>query len=132
MAETQAAPATSIFVWNELGTHDLGTAKALLNTLFGWKTEDMDMGPDGTYTIFKSGDKQVGGGWGMKGEKHQDVPTHWLCYVSVKNADATAKSAEQLGMTIRVPPRDIPNVGRFAVLAHPATGVIAILEPKSM
>lgn len=132
MAETQAAPATGIFVWNELGTRDLGTAKSLLATLLGWKSEDMDMGPNGTYTIFKSGDQRVGGGWELKGEKYQGVPTHWLSYVSVKNADVTVKSAERLGMKIKMPATDIPNVGRFAVLEHSATGTFAILEPKPM
>jgi predicted enzyme related to lactoylglutathione lyase len=132
MAEAQAAPATGIFVWNELGTRDLGTAKSLLGKLLGWKAEDMDMGPGGTYTIFKAGDQQVGGGWEMKGEKYEGLPTHWLSYISVKNADATVKSAEQLGMRIKMPATDIPNVGRFAVIEHAATGVFAILQPGPM
>jgi predicted enzyme related to lactoylglutathione lyase len=132
MAETQATPWIGTFIWNELGTRDLGTAKSLFMTLLGWKAEDMDMGPNGTYTIFKSGDKQVGGGWDMKGEKHQGLPTHWMGYVGVKNADATVESAKRLGIKIQVPPTDIPNVGRFAVLEHSATGTFAILEPKPM
>jgi predicted enzyme related to lactoylglutathione lyase len=130
MAETQAAPWTGTFLWNELGTRDLAKAKSLLTTLFEWKAEEMDMGPEGAYTIFKAGDKQVAGSWEMKGEKYQGVPTHWMGYLGVQNADATVKSAEGLGVTIKVPATDIPNVGRFAVLDHPATGTFAILEPK--
>ena len=132
MAETQAAPATGIFVWNELATRDPETAKSLLTTLLGWKAEDMDMGPNGTYTIFRSGGQRVGGCWEVKGEKYQGMPTHWLSYVSVKNADVTVKSAELLWMNIKLPVTDIPDVGRFAVLEHAATGAFAILEPKSM
>ena len=132
MAETQAAPGTGIFIWNELGTRDLATAKSLLATLLGWKAEDMSMGPEGAYTIFKSGDKQVGGAWELKGDKFQGMPTHWMGYIGVTSADATVESAGQLGMTIKMPPTDIPNVGRFAVIEHPATGVFAILEPKPM
>ena len=132
MAETQAAPATSAFVWNELGTRDLATAKSLLNTLLGWQAEDRDMGPNGSYTIFKSGDQQVAGSWEIKGEKFQGVPTHWMGYVGVKNADVTVKQAERLGMTIKMPVTDIPDVGRFAVLEHSAVGTLAILEPRSM
>ena len=132
MAETPAAPWISTFLWNELGTRDLGTAKSLFATLLGWKAEDMSTGPEGAYTIFKAGDKQVGGAWELKGDKFQGVPTHWMGYVGVASADATVASAGRLGMTIKVPPTDIPNVGRFAVLEHPATGVFAILEPKPM
>ena len=132
MAETQAAPATNGFVWNELGTWDGRAAKSLLTELFGWRAEDMDMGPNGVYTIFKSGDQRVGGAWEMKGERFQGVPTHWLSYVNVQDADATVKAAERLGMTIKVPVTVIPNIGRFAILEHPSISVLAILEPKPM
>ncbi len=132
MAETQAAPATGIFVWNELATRDPRTALSILTSLFGWKSEEMDMGPEGKYTIFKVGDQRVGGCWAPQGEKHADVPTSWLNYVSVKNADVTVKNAERLGMKVKVPATDIPNVGRFAVFEHAATGVLAILEPRPM
>lgn len=132
MAETQATPWLGTFVWNELGTRDMATAKTLFATLFGWKVEDRDMGPGGTYTIFKSGDKQVGGGWELKGEKAEGVPTYWMGYLGVENADATVKAAEKLGMKVKMPATDIPDVGRFAVLDHPATGTIAILQPKPM
>ena len=130
MADTQTAPATGTFVWNELATSDLSTARSILTQLLGWTAEEMDMGANGTYTIFKSGDQQVGGCWELKGERFSGVPTHWMSYVSVKNADMTAKSAEKLGLTVKMPPTDIPDVGRFAVLEHPTTGTFAILEPK--
>lgn len=132
MAETQAAPATGIFVWNELATRDPETARSIFANLLGWTAEDKDMGPNGTYTIFKSGDQQVGGSWALKGEKYQGVPTHWMSYVSVKSADVTVKNAERLGMKIKMPATDIPDVGRFAVLEHSATGTFAILEPRRM
>jgi hypothetical protein len=130
MADTQTVPATGTFVWNELATRDSATARSILTQLLGWTAEDMDMGPNGTYTIFKAGEKQVGGCWEMKGEKYEGIPVHWLSYVDVKNADVTAKTAERLGMALKMPPTDIPDVGRFAILAHHATGAFAILEPK--
>ena len=37
------------FVHLELNTTDLAKAKEFYGTLFGWKFEDMDMGPDGIY-----------------------------------------------------------------------------------
>jgi uncharacterized protein len=132
MAETPAAPGTGSFIWNELGTRDLATAKSLFAALLGWKAEDMPMGPEGNYTIFKTGDKQVGGAWQLKGDKFQGMPTHWMGYIGVASADATVESAGRLGMNIKMPPTDIPDVGRFAVLEHAATGVFAILQPKPM
>jgi len=132
MAETQTAPVTGVFVWNELATRDAATAKKLFTKLLGWTAEDMDMGANGTYTVLKNGTQRVGGCWEMKGEQFNDVPVHWLSYVSVADADETVRAAQGLGMGIKVPATDIPEVGRFAILAHPATGVFAILAPKPM
>jgi len=42
------------------------------------------------------------------------------------------KNAARLGLKIKMPATDIPDVGRFAVLDHPATGTFAILEAKRM
>jgi len=129
MAETQAAPTTGTFCWNELGTKDLETARSLLTNLFGWRSDERDMGPDGKYTVFNAGDRMVAGMYELKGERFRNVPTHWMSYVAVTNADVTAKSAERLGMKIQIPVTPIPEVGRFAVFTHPAIGMIAILEP---
>jgi uncharacterized protein len=45
----------------------------------------------------------------------------------VDNVDATAKQAEKLGGKIMVEPRDIPEVGRFAVLQDPQGAAIAVI-----
>ena len=49
------------FVHLELNTPDLAKAKQFYGQLFGWQFEDMDMGPDGTYSTFKV-DSGPGGG----------------------------------------------------------------------
>ncbi len=130
MAETQAAPATGTFCWNELMTRDMSTARSVLGTLFDWTTEDMNMGPGGTYTIFKAGDKMAGGGMQMGGPQFEGVPVHWMGYIAVADADATTRKAESLGVQVKVPPTEIPNVGRFAVYSHAALGTFAILGPN--
>ena len=57
----------------------------------------------------------------------QGMPPAWLSYVTVDNADSTAKQAEKLGGKIVVPPRDIPEVGRIAVIQDPQGAAIAII-----
>jgi predicted enzyme related to lactoylglutathione lyase len=49
-------------------------------------------------------------------------------YVGVDDVDATANKAKSLGGKVHVGPMDIPNVGRFAVLADPQDAVIAIFK----
>ncbi|MGH9479384.1 MAG: VOC family protein, partial [Terriglobales bacterium] len=50
-------------------------------------------------------------------------------YVSTADVDGTATAAERLGGKVLKPPADIPNVGRFAVLADPQGAAFAIFKP---
>ena len=57
-----------------------------------------------------------------------DAPPYWMPYFAVADCDATAAKATQLGGSSCVPPTDIPNVGRFAVLGDPQGAVFAIVK----
>ena len=52
------------------------------------------------------------------------APPSWLGYVGVDDVDAATAKAKGLGATVYVEPRDIPNVGRFSVIADPQMAVI--------
>src|SRR5437588_11968347 len=69
--------------------------------------------PGMNYTVVKVGDKGMGGIMSIPKEA-QGTPPMWVAYVTVDDVDLTARTAEQLGARLCVPPRDIPNVGRFA------------------
>jgi len=55
------------------------------------------------------------------------MPPAWISYVTVDSVDTTAQQAEKLGGKILMPPRDIPEVGRFAVIQDPQGASIAII-----
>ena len=113
------------FSWSELMTTDAAAAKAFYSGLFGWEMEDMNM-PGMTYTVVKAGGKGVGGIMAMP-EDAKNMPPMWGSYVTVKDVDATARKAEQLGASILVAPRDIPEVGRFCVIQDPQGAVISAI-----
>ena len=121
---TEAPPATGTFCWRELMTTDVPTAKTFYTQLFDWTTEEMDMGENGIYTMFKNGDTTVAGLMNTQG----DAPPQWMCYVTVDDVDASAAKAESLGATIAVPPTDIPNIGRFAVTVDPTGAPIGLFK----
>jgi|SRR5438067_6042952 len=100
------------FSWCELMTTDVDAAKVFYTKLFGWDTEEISM-PGMNYTVVKVGDKGMGGIMSIPKEA-QGTPPMWVAYVTVDDVDLTARTAEQLGARLCVPPRDIPNVGRFA------------------
>ncbi len=124
-ATTQAPPATGTFCWNELMTHDTEAAKSFYTKLFGWTTREMDMGPQGTYTIFINKGQDIGG---MMACPKKEIPAHWLTYVAVDDVDASTGNALQLGATTCVPPTDIPNIGRFSVVTDPTGSTIAMYK----
>jgi uncharacterized protein len=112
--------------WNELMTTNTDVAGRFYTQLFNWKTE---IWPGQTpYTLFKVGDKMVGGMMGIAPEMGP-MPSHWSVYFAVDDCDAKTKLAEKLGGKVCVPPTDIPDVGRFAVLADPQGGTFSILKP---
>jgi uncharacterized protein len=57
-----------------------------------------------------------------------NTPPSWIGYVAVDDVDATAQKIKRLGGTVYVEPRDIPNVGRFAVVADPQRATFALFK----
>jgi predicted enzyme related to lactoylglutathione lyase len=49
-------------------------------------------------------------------------------YIAVDDIDASAKKAVELGGKVKVPPTDIPNIGRFCVLQDPTGAVISLYK----
>ncbi len=127
-AGTQAPPAVGTFCWNELLTRDPEASRKFYTELFGWTTEEMDMGPNGKYTLWKSGDKHAGGMMELKAPGTEQVPPHWLAYVAVDDVDASTKKAEGLGAKVCVPPTDIPNTGRFSVITDPSGAALGLYK----
>lgn len=123
-------PKVGSFCWIELGTTDRNAAKSFYSNLFGWTGDDLPMGPEMVYTMFRLGGKDVGGAYAlMKDQLEAHVPPHWMVYIKVENADAAAAKAVPLGGKPIVPPSDIPNVGRFAVLQDPTGAAVSVFQP---
>lgn len=119
------------FSWCELMTTDVEAAKSFYAKLFGWDTEAMTM-PGMTYTVVKAGGKGIGGIMAMPPDAPKGMPPMWGSYVTVNDVDATARTAQQLGAKLLVPPQDIPDVGRFCVIQDPQGAVISAITYKPM
>ncbi len=104
------------FVWRELMTSDVDAAKKFYGELFGWSFKTAEM-PGFTYTMIHAREKGVGGMMAL--DASMPAPPHWSSYLSVADVDATVARARAAGGTIHVAPTDIPEVGRFAVVADP-------------
>jgi uncharacterized protein len=114
------------WVWHELHATDEAKALAFYENLFGFTHDAMPTG-DSTYYVLKSGD--IGRGGIMKNPRG-DGPSLWLPYVLVTDVDAAAAKAATLHAEVCVPPTDIPDIGRFAMLRDPQGAVFAVFLPQ--
>jgi len=111
--------------WNELLTNDTQSAKIFYEKLFGWKTKT-DSGAT-PYTEWINGEDHIGGMMQIQPDMGP-MPPNWGLYFAVDDCDAMAQKATSLGARTYVPPTDIPNVGRFSVLADPQGAVFNIIK----
>lgn len=105
------------FVWHDLMTNDPASSLAFYSELFGWTTRKVDMGGMGSYTFITAGGRENGGMVEM--DPAQGIPSHWLSYLTVDDVDDLVRRAGDLNLEVKFPPTDIPEVGRFAVVADP-------------
>jgi predicted enzyme related to lactoylglutathione lyase len=118
------------FSWCELMTTDTAAAKEFYSRLFGW---EMAEGPVAgmTYNVVKIGDREVGGLMDMPPDMPPTKPPSWGVYVTVDDVDTSAQLVADLGGQVLVPPIDIPNVGRFAVIQDPQGATLSIISYRS-
>jgi hypothetical protein len=113
--------------WNELYTRDMPTAVDFYKKVFGWNTEETEMGDIGKYTLFKVGDRAIAGGMDMTKVVPDDVPPHWLVYFTVNNTDETMNKAKELGGKVLNGPIPTP-MGPMAVLEDTVGAVFAVIQ----
>ncbi len=111
--------------WNELVCRDADAAKAFYAAVFDW-TYEVDPAMDGTYTMLQLDGRAVGGLMAMDEQFPAEVPSHWMAYFAVDDADAAIARCGELGGSVIMPATDVP-VGRFAVLSDPQGATFSII-----
>ncbi len=117
------------FVWHELMTTDTDAAAAFYSKVVPWKTQDSGMP---SYTLWMAGKTQVGGLTGLPADgADSGTPPHWIVYVATPDVDGTVAEAQRLGGKVLKGATDIPNMGRYAVLADPQGAAFAVYSPPA-
>ena len=120
------------FVWHELMTTDTEAAAAFYSKVVGWSIKQW--AEDSDYTLFMTPEGAMAGLMLLPEEaKAMNVPPNWMTYIGTPDVDETARLATQLGGEVLRAPDDVPDVGRFAMLADPqgaAFGVMTLVNPS--
>ena len=115
------------FVWYELSTTDVGAAKTFYSEVMGWGTRDMSM-PGIAYTAFTVSEAPVCGLINLSEEAtNKGANPRWIGYVGVEDVDATVDRINQLGGLVLVPPTDVFDFSRFAIVADPQMATFALV-----
>ena len=117
------------FIWHELMTTDTDGAQSFYHEVAGLTTSP------GPYLMLLDGDQPIGGlvGPGPDGPiwPSGGPQPHWIPYIAVDDTDAAARKAEELGGKVLVPPTDIPEFGRVAVLRDPQGAGFGVFRPSA-
>lgn len=123
------------FVWYELMTTDPAAAQGFYSAVTGWGTAPFE-GMEPPYTMWMRGEVPLGGVTELPAPARQEgaplrdagAPSHWLASISTGDVDAAAERTRALGGSVRMPPMDIPQVGRYAVLVDPQGAQFAVYK----
>jgi predicted enzyme related to lactoylglutathione lyase len=117
------------FVWYEHLTKDPKAAIDFYGDVIGWQTQPFAEG-DG-YIMWVGSQGPLGGVMELPAEMAaMGAQPHWMAHVQIEDVDATATLAKRLGGQVHKEPEEIPDVGRFAVIADPRGAFLSIFQPS--
>lgn len=108
--------------WIDLGTPDIPVTARFYGQVFDWSF--LEVPGTGGYGFLQSKGRTVG----ALGNLDPGARSAWTTYFRTQDADATVKAAEQAGATVRVPPTDVMQEGRFAALTDPTGAEFAVWQ----
>lgn len=108
-------------IWYELLTDDAEGAAKFYADVIGLTAKDSGMDEGPPYWLLSAPDgTEVAGMMELDDDmKAGGARPVWLGYVAVNDVDASAEKVKDAGGSLMFEPRDIPGVGRFAMVADP-------------
>jgi hypothetical protein len=117
------------FCWYEHMTIDMKAAQTFYGAVVGWTMRDAGM-PGMAYTLLAADGVDVGGMMALpQNLRDGGARPAWMAHIAVDDVDAAAARVATAGGSIHRPPADIPNVGRFAVVADPQGATFMLFQP---
>jgi predicted enzyme related to lactoylglutathione lyase len=114
--------------WTELTTTDTAAAEKFYTQLFGWVPKHSAPSSVMEYTEFSVGGTPSIGMMAKPKDMPAHIPSYWMPYFQVADLDASVAKAKELGARVMVPPQEIPNTGRFAIVSDPQGAVFALFR----
>ena len=126
-----ASPATGVhhqgkFVWHDLLTTDVATAKKFYGELFGWSFREQ-----GRYTVVLNNGQAIAGIVKVRPKDDKEHAARWLASLSVPDVDQAADFVQKSGGTIHEGPVEMKNRGRGVLVSDPQGAQVLLLHSLS-
>lgn len=113
------------FVWRDLMTKDVATAKRFYSELLGWRFEDTKRN-DRPYSLARVESVPVAGLVDVSAIA--DAGPQWISFMAVEDVDKTVELVTSNGGKVLLSPRDVATIGRAAVIADPQGAPIGLVK----
>ncbi len=115
------------FLWCDLSSYRPKETRPFYTDLFGWRFSGDD------YAMATAGTAPVAAIFEMP-QKFQDMglPSFWMSYIGVRDADAAVETATALGGKVEVGPLPFDGGGRFALIRDPLGAGFTIYEGDAL
>ena len=119
--------------WAELMTTDPGGALAFYSGLFGWadQAEPIPDSDEAYHMQIVGGDPVAAIGKINDDQLEQGVPSNWGVYLAADDVDAVAAKVEGAGGAVVLPPMDVMEHGRMAVITDPSGAVVSLWQARA-
>jgi predicted enzyme related to lactoylglutathione lyase len=114
------------FVWHDLLTSDVATARAFYGQLLNWTFEQR-----GRYTIVKLNDKRIGGIIDIQPKSLEYHAARWIASLSVPDVDQAASVVLANGGKIHKGPEQIGDRGRVALVCDPHGAQFSLIHTEN-
>ena len=120
----------SRFIWYELATSDPDAAAAFYTKVAQWEVSRHSQ-PGMDYRLWSAGSEVVGGMMKITdAAAAAGMRPIWLGYVNVADVDETVGSVTQAGCAVYMPPTDIAEAGRMALVTDPQHAAFYVMKPN--
>lgn len=113
------------FIWGDLVTDDVPTARKFYAQLFGWSFRDV-----GNYSIAANDERPLAGMFQRPKPANGEAKPRWFGYISVPNVSKAQKVVTGAGGKVVAAPQKLPARGEQAVFTDPEGAVFGVIRSQ--
>ncbi|MEM9304039.1 MAG: VOC family protein [Pseudomonadota bacterium] len=117
------------FVWCDLSTLRPSVTQPFYRRLFGWRWDELSQADGSAYHVASLGPDAIAGLFEMPVRfRDLGLPSFWMSYIAVDDADAATVRAEEHGGRVEVGPLQSWGGARIALIRDPLGAGFTVIE----